>query len=130
MSRLGPNPIACARCNREVAPERLQLPAALADAVADWRGFHDCFYLLWLDSGEYEDWSLRILSNPTSPVNTRGLSLRAELDLLRRTYFGWFRETATATVEPLSVCPVCSRVLEDRGLVGRVCERCSVLRMG
>ena len=124
---LGPNPIACAKCNLELAPEQLGLSARLAEPLANWRAFHDCFYLLWLDSAEFEDWAFCQLSDPKSPVNTRGLALRADLDQLRRTYFWWFQDVGADDFRPLDRCPVCGNTLTEIGLVGLVCEGCAVL---
>jgi hypothetical protein len=126
-SVLGPNPLACARCNLEVPPERLPLPHELADSVAAWRSFHDSFYVLWLDSNEFEDWARSQLQAPDSVVNRRALSLRAELEPIRRTYYWWFQDTGADDFSPLSSCPICSHALADVALAGLVCQRCSVL---
>jgi len=66
-SRLGSNPLACLRCNGEVAPERVGFTAALAEELAFWRDFHDAFYTLWLDSGEFEDWARALSRTPEVP---------------------------------------------------------------
>ena len=92
-SVLSSNPVACARCNLEVEPESLSMSSGLVDALAYWRSYHDCFYLLWLDSGEFEAWALAQLSDPRSPVNAKGLALRAVMDGVRRTYYWWFQDT-------------------------------------
>jgi predicted nucleic acid-binding Zn ribbon protein len=99
----------------------------LAEALAAWRSFHDCFYLLWLDSAELEDWGRAQLSDPTSPVNSRGLGLRQRLEPIRRTFFWWFQDVGAAEFRPLTACPICRSNLLDRKLVGRVCDDCSVL---
>jgi hypothetical protein len=126
-STLGPNPLSCAACNLEVLPERLGISSELAEALATWRSFHDCFYLLWLDSGEFEDWAWNELSNPRSPVNSRGLSLRAQLEQVRHAYYWWFQEVGGAGFMPLTNCPVCGSRLLDAKLVGNVCESCGIL---
>jgi len=87
-SVLTPNPLACALCNLEVDPDRLCVSPALVEGLAHWRSFHDCFYLLWLDSREFEAWGRDQLSDPCSPVNLRGLALSAELGRVRLTYSG------------------------------------------
>jgi predicted nucleic acid-binding Zn ribbon protein len=110
-----------------VRPEGLRLPPDLAEALAAWRSFHDCFYLLWLDSAELEDWGRAQLSDPTSPVNSRGLGLRQRLEPIRRTFFWWFQDVGAAEFRPLTACPICRSNLLDRKLVGRVCDDCSVL---
>lgn len=127
-SNLGPNPLACAACNLEVKPERVAVSAVIAESLAAWRSFHDCFYLLWLDSGEYEGWARDLLSQPTSPVNLRGLALRAEIDKTRRTYYWWFQGRGLDSAPFGCNCPICDQGLDDIGLVGRVCSECSVIR--
>lgn len=126
-SALGPNPLACAGCNLEVPPERLAISPQLAESLATWRSFHDCFYLLWLDSREFEEWARRQLSEPNSPVNARGLSLRAELAQVRRTYYWWFQDPGADDFVPFAACPICQGKLSEAGLVGVVCDNCSVL---
>lgn len=126
-SVLGFNPIACAVCNLEVRPETVPVPVELVEQLASWASFHDCFYRLWLDSGEFELWARDQLSNPQSPVNTRGLVLRGVLEVTRRTYYWWFQDTGEDFFQPLTVCPRCSSPLADRGLVGLVCDQCSIL---
>lgn len=71
-SKLSPNPLSFARCNLEVPPERIGFDERLADFLASWRNFHDSFYSLWLDSGEFEEWAKGQLCDPVSAVNTRG----------------------------------------------------------
>src|SRR5262245_33708094 len=87
VGRLGPNPVACLRCNGEVSPERIGLSAEVAEELACWRDFHTAFEHLWLDSGEFESWAKEQLESPASPVNTRGLALAARLDGFRRAYY-------------------------------------------
>jgi hypothetical protein len=48
------NPIVCLTCRGEVLPERIGIDGALAEKIAAWQSFHDAFYTLWLDSGEFE----------------------------------------------------------------------------
>lgn len=126
-SDLGPHPVACARCNHDVSPEALALSAELTDALASWRRFHDCFYLLWLDSAEFEGWARDQLATPSSPVNTRGLALRARLDAVRRTYFWWFQDAGAPDHRPATACPNCAAALVEQGLFGRICDGCSIL---
>jgi hypothetical protein len=131
---LSPNPLACARCNLEVPPERLGLAVPFAEAVAAWARFHRAFMTLWLDSGEYEEWAAAQLGDAASPVVLRGLALVQRLNESRRCYLWWFvpddeHEDAPA---PQS-CPRCAQALElrfpgERPQSGslRVCERCSI----
>ena len=123
--RLDPNPLACIRCNGEVPPERVPLPADLVDEIASWRNLHDALFQLWLDSGEYETWAIAELSTPGKPVQTRGLALVAKLHAIRPTYFRWFSDQSTDPPTILSRCPQCSG--EFTHLVrGRACTLCRV----
>lgn len=61
------NPITCVACGLEVPPERAGISAELADRVAQWLGFHDAFYTLWLDSGEFESWAREHLEDIAVP---------------------------------------------------------------
>jgi hypothetical protein len=120
------NPIACTTCNREVCPEVLGLTRELAEHVAYWRAFFEAFYFLWLDSREFESWASAELSNPSSPVNLRGLELRARLEAVRRCYYWWFQDVGADDFIPVTSCPICGLQLTpfDSWLV---CEPCSVL---
>jgi hypothetical protein len=126
-----PNPLSCARCNLEVPPERIGFAAALADQVAGWRDFHDSFYHLWLDSGEFEAWAAAQLTNPTSVVNERGVALARQLSAWRTCFLWWF--VADAESAPPDSCPRCQATLQtlfrgERPANGslRVCTACFV----
>ncbi len=130
---LSPNPISCARCNLEVPPERIGFNATLAEALASWQSFAECFYGLWLDSGEFEKWAVDQLLDPSSPVNKRGLELAAQLSGCRRCYLLWFQEEEQCDGMLTTECPRCSSKLEarfkgERPLGGTlyVCEQCSI----
>jgi hypothetical protein len=69
---LSPNPIGCLRCNREVLPERIGFSADVAENIASWRSVAESLWLLWLDSGEYEQWAKDKLENPNSQVQRAG----------------------------------------------------------
>ncbi len=134
---LSPNPISCARCNLEVAPERIGFNRALAEALASWQSFHGCFYLLWLDSGEFEQWAAAQLLHPSSPVNTRGLELAVQLSDYRRCYLWWFQGEEKIDRMRAGKCPRCSSKLEARfegerpqGGTLYVCEPCSIALAG
>ncbi len=125
-----PNPLSCARCKLEVPPERIGLDASVADSVATWRTFHEAFYVLWLDSGEFEGWAADQLSDPASSVNRRGLALARQLSEWRRCYLWWF-EIDSLEGSEAAACPCCALPLEPRftgerpqggGLL--VCEAC------
>ena len=120
------NPLLCMVCNLEVPPERIGFSEALSERLAFWQSFHDCFYLLWLDSGEYESWAKAQLENPTSPVNQRGLELVSELGEFRPAYYWWFQDTAAEGFQPLNCCPVCGGELAMRHKQ-LVCASCSVM---
>ena len=130
---LSSNPISCARCNLEVPPERIGFNATLAEALASWQSFHECFYLLWLDSGEFEQWAAAQLLDPSSTVNTRGLELAVQLSDFRRCYLWWFQDKERCDRMPTAECPRCSSKLEARfkgerpqGATLYVCEHCSI----
>jgi len=130
---LSRNPLSCGRCNLEVPPERLGFEVALADALASWRDFHDSFYYLWLDSGEFEDWAAAQLRDPSSPVNVRGLDLARRLSTDHRCYLRWFQDEGAPDWMPATRCPCCSATLDIRfcgerpqGGELRVCDSCLI----
>jgi hypothetical protein len=127
------NPLSCARCNLEVPPERIGFDEALADALAHWLRLHDCFYFLWLDSGDFEAWAKLHLSDPSSVVNSLGLDMVLRVSKFRRCYLCWFQDEGAEDWVPATKCPRCTGPLESRfrgerpqggGLV--VCEKCSI----
>jgi len=127
------NPLSCARCNLEVPPERIGFDEALADALASWRDFHDCFFFLWLDSGAFEEWALTHLRDPFSVVNTRGLELAASVSKYRRCYLWWFQEEGNDDGVQPTRCPRCAGALVvifrgERPQSGSllICEKCSI----
>ena len=127
------NPLACARCNLEVPPERVGFDAPVADALAAWRDFHDAFYYLWLDSGEFEAWAAAQLRDASSPVNVRGLELTRRVNAWRRCYLWWFQDEAAHNWTSATHCPRCSQSLEVRfagerpnGGALHVCEACLI----
>ena len=135
MQALGYNPLHCMRCHGKVAPERLVLPADLAEAVADWRAVYDAFDRLWLDSGAYEFWAARELATLTSPVNAAGLALRAALEerLGRRCYYWLFGDFPADQAGGIIRCVQCSEEMMPymgSKVPQRVCERCSLVADG
>ena len=130
---LSTNPLSCCRCNLEVPPERFGFDVALADALASWRTFHDSFYYLWLDSGEFQDWAAAQLRDPSSPVNVRGLDLARRLSIDHRCYLRWFQDEGAPDWMPAIDCPRCSAPLDVRfsgerpqGGELRVCDSCLI----
>ena len=130
---LSPDPISCARCNLEVPPERVGFSATIAEALACWQSFQECFSLLWLDSGEFEQWAAAQLLDPSSAVNTRGVELAVQLSGFRRCYLSWFQREEKCAGIRTTECPRCSSRLGARfkgerpqGGTLYVCEPCSI----
>jgi len=123
---LSANPISCLACNLEVRPESLSLSEPLARALASWQEFYECFYRLWLDSGEFAVWARRELQNPDSAVNRRGRDLVLDLDRIRRAYYWWFHTEGCGGGGALTRCPVCDAVLQNLDHL-RLCEPCSIV---
>ncbi len=120
------NPIRCADCNFEVPAERLRPTPELADEIASWREFYGCFYKLWLDSGEFENWARVQLSDPHSAANERGYMVCAKLSTIRPCYYWWFQDTGADNFKPISQCPKCNGNLIKK--FGKsVCESCSII---
>jgi len=117
------NPLVCLACHGEIAPERLAFDAALAVQVAQWQQFHDAFYALWLDSGEFEDWARKELEDLDSVVNRRGRSLVAKLNAVHKSYYWVFRDSGHDAYQRATGCPTCSGVL-DRSTSWPACDRC------
>lgn len=130
-SHLTNNPISCADCNLEVDLDQLSLSADLADEIADWRRFHDSFYNLWLDSGEFENWAREQLSLADSPVNKRGLVLRNKIATNIECYFWWFVDNSNIDTKSFVKCPKCSEQLTKRqnnyNIDTSVCQHCYII---
>ena len=130
MWALSPNPIHCLRCNLEVDPSTLALPVAMVDRIAHWTALAGAIKTLELDSGPYEQWAQTELLNLDSPVNMEGLSLRHDLDAVRRCYYVLFQQIGAdgAFVVP-ATCPSCDRSFQaytsDR-FTRSLCESCSL----
>lgn len=121
----GDNPLACAACKLEVPPETVGFDATLAQDIRFWNTFHNCFWYLWLDSGEFEPWALEQLSDPRAPVNTRGMEVVASLSQVRPTYLWWFQDVGAEGFRPLEHCPACAKELTPIGR-GQGCEPCRI----
>ena len=120
------NPISCATCGLEVPPERVGLPAALADQVAWWQAFDDAFYTLWADSGEFESWARAQLEELDSPVNSRGIEVAQKINGLRRCYYWLFQDTGVEGFTPRATCPRCNGELSALGR-WQACEGCAIV---
>ena len=130
------NPLSCGRCNLEVPIERLGFDVIMADALASWRTFHDSFFYLWLDSGEFEEWAAAHLSSGRVPEldGVRGLAIARRLSMdHRRCYLSWFEDEGAPGWMPATHCPRCSATLEtlfrgERPQDGelRVCDPCLI----
>ncbi len=121
----GPNPLHCIVCNLEVPPDRLGFSEQLASDIASWRSFYGAFDTLWLDSGEFEAWAVRHLTDPTGAVVTKGRAVVADLNKFRRTYLLWFQDASAEDYAPPTSCPVCGMPLAPRGRA-RVCDACAI----
>ncbi len=120
------NPIRCLKCNQELHPEQWEPTAEMVEIVASWRRFHSCFYGLWLDSGEFEEWACQQLSNPHSPVNQRSYEVCQILSEVRLCYYWYFQDTGADNFESRSCCPRCQGNLTKR-FDRLVCEDCLIL---
>jgi hypothetical protein len=134
---LSSNPLSCARCNLEVPPERVGFDEKLADEIASWQQFYNCFYFPWLDSGDFEQWALKHLLDPLSVVNSRGLELASKISRFRRCYLWWFQDWIDDERVPPTKCPRCLSLLNVRFNHERpqnwsllVCEKCSIAVAG
>jgi predicted nucleic acid-binding Zn ribbon protein len=129
MFALGYNPVHCMACNLEVPPEACRPDESLCEAIAKWRELASALEMLWLDSGDYEEWAKTQLTDMSGRVNQIGMEVRARLNTLRRTYY-WFFQDETDDSEAITSCPVCRRSLEESPLgifKQMVCETCSIV---
>ncbi len=127
------NPIRCVACNGEVPLEPLDLSDCLVDDIASWRSVYDSLECLWLDSGDYEAWAVRELSDIDSYVNRLGLGVRRSLDPIRRCYYLYFEDQSVEGYSPRSTCPNCGTAPAEHTygkFTYRVCDACSILWWG
>jgi hypothetical protein len=118
------NPIHCAVCRREVAPERISLTAAETDAIADWYRAAGALYRLWLDSGEYEAYAKERLLDPCGQINRRGRELAIAMSVHHPTQFWFFHDTDDG--EPTR-CPICGGQLSTNVKWGTgMCRPCHI----
>ncbi|MBI1224673.1 MAG: hypothetical protein GC192_05515 [Bacteroidetes bacterium] len=130
-SRLNYNPLSCADCNLEIDLDKITLDERLVGKIADWRNFHDCFYRLWLDSEEFENWAKEQLITPNSPLNKRGLSVKDEIGKSYKWYYWWFSDEESRDNSSTMDCPKCHNKLikrEDNYSADTfLCEICGVI---
>ncbi len=133
MSALGENPLHCVICNLEIKPESLNLSVGLINRIAGWRDVYNAIDHLWLDSREYEAWALDQLINMSSPVNQHGLTLRSDLNSIRRCYYWYFQDQSADGFQPVTNCPNCQAPLTlfKAGIFMQlICEQCSIITVG
>jgi predicted nucleic acid-binding Zn ribbon protein len=125
------NPISCSDCNLEVDLNQLNFTDELAESISNWRNFHDCFYLLWLDSGEYEEWAKEQLSRPDSPVNKRGIALNDKIRLYNDSFYWWFIDNSSDEYISFTKCPNCTNDLIKRpnkfNVNTKICSLCNII---
>src|ERR1700733_1361110 len=132
MTALSDNPIHCLRCNGEVEPEAIPLPAELVQGVAHWCWIASALERLELDSGAYEAWAQGELLNLSSPLNEEGLALRSKLDQVRRCYYVLFQLMDPDTTDGFIVpdgCPLCGGLFTQyvsKWFTRLICENCSL----
>ena len=120
------NPLVCLVCNCEVHPNRVSLTPEQAETIYNWHGLYESLYLLWLGSGEYEQWAKERLEDPNGDVNVMGRSICDALSLVVPSYYWWFHDTCDHEVLPVTKCPVCKApTIKQYG--GNICEQCRVI---
>jgi predicted nucleic acid-binding Zn ribbon protein len=134
MTALSTDPVHCVACNLIVPLERLDLDDVLHDELRRWGALMASIDHLWLDSGDYELWALRELSDAESSINRRGLDLRSRLEAGREAYYWFFQDESVDDFHPIDRCPSCRRALREYGGEGLfrqlVCEDCRILTAG
>ena len=130
MYALSYNPLHCMNCNLEIPLDTLTLSSEVVEAIANWRDIYQAIYLLWLDSGSYEEWAQEQLSDITSEVNLHGRAVQEVVNSSRRCYYCHFQDQSAEHYQPMKVCPICGDVLQDytQGIfLQRICERNSIV---
>jgi hypothetical protein len=118
---LSDNPIHCAKCRGEIAPERIGFDDQTTELIAHWNTLFGAMYLLWLDSGTYEGWAESELRSRDGAVNCHGLAAQKALARYIPTTYLWFWNGSRPTS-----CPTCGNTeLSEHGQL-LTCERCGV----
>lgn len=123
------NPLYCIKCNGEVEPSRIGFDEKLAEEIARWLNVYHSLYMLWLDSGEYEQWSCQRLSDIHGSVHKDGRDVVNQLSEYKPAYYFWFVDTENMMPEDIVVCPFCSNQLTpyQNRMKGRICEPCKII---
>ena len=118
---LSENPIHCAKCRGEVAPEKIGFDEGTTEAITRWNTIFGAIYSLWLDSGTYEAWAESELRSRDSTINRDGMLVREALARYVPTSYLWFWNGS----RPAS-CPLCSSSdMLDQGQL-HLCQQCWV----
>lgn len=113
------NPIHCAKCRGEVAPERIGFDDHTTESIARWNTMFGAVYALWLDSGTYEASAESELSSRDSSINRGGMAAREALARYVPTSYLWFWNGSRPTS-----CPSCgSSELSEQGQLF-LCKQC------
>jgi len=115
------NPIHCAFCRGEVAPERIGFDVHTAELIARWNTVYGAVYALWLDSGPYEVWAESELLRADSSINKSGLQACEHLSKYIPCRYLWFWQEK----QPAQ-CPVCELNLQRTESKHLVCTACAV----
>ena len=121
------NPICCAQCNGEVVPERVGFDVNLASDIAGWLSIYHALYILWLDSGPYENWAISQLLDHNGEVNNRGRAIVRKLNKFITAYYWWFQDIGADDYSAPEHCPICQAQLQpysDRDF--QMCNHCSI----
>jgi len=121
MSRYNENPLVCFSCNDFISPESINIDVKTTAKLQEWRVVYESIDRLWLESGGYELWATKELSNPQSSLHKQGFEVQKLMQKYDKCYYWWFQDITKE--EPLSYCPKCGEVLESRG-ERVVCEVC------
>ena len=126
------NPIVCADCNLEVELNQLNFEVELIEEIANWRDFYFCFYYLWLDSAEFEEWAKQQLSIADSPVNKRALILKDKINVNgNECFYWWFIDSSSTDYKSFDKCPKCGGELTNRNnkfnTDTNICKNCGII---
>ncbi len=115
------NPVYCAECRGEVAPEKIGFDIETAEAIAEWNMVYGAIFALWLDSGPYESWAEHELRDRESAVNREGLRVRKALSAFLPCRYLWF----WSDTRP-SRCPVCEAEMKSAQSDHLLCASCNI----